>query len=325
VIISRTPFRISFAGGGSDMRGFYSREPGCVLSTSIDRYMYIAVHPFFFPGQTLVKYSRTELVHDVAMIQHPIVREVLMQFAVSGVDINSIADIPSGTGLGTSSAFTVGLLNAVHAYLGKFATREELARLACDIEIERLKSPIGKQDQYGSAIGGLNFIRFEPDESVTVERIALSGVRLSELQDNLLTFYTEGQRSANDILAVQADNVTAGGGAFDAQRRIVRLAEELREELQKGNIDALGQVLHESWLRKKELAAGVSNARIDDIYDRAIRAGASGGKLLGAGGSGFMLFYVKPDRQAEVRSSLAELRELSLRFDFSGSTIISTA
>jgi D-glycero-alpha-D-manno-heptose-7-phosphate kinase len=171
----------------------------------------------------------------------------------------------------------------------------------------------------------LNFIRFEPDESVTVERIALSGVRLSELQDNLLTFYTEGQRSANDILAVQADNVTAGGGAFDAQRRIVRLAEELREELQKGNIDALGQVLHESWLRKKELAAGVSNARIDDIYDRAIRAGASGGKLLGAGGSGFMLFYVKPDRQAEVRSSLAELRELSLRFDFSGSTIISTA
>jgi D-glycero-alpha-D-manno-heptose-7-phosphate kinase len=325
VIISRTPFRISFAGGGSDMRGFYSREPGCVLSTSIDRYMYIAVHPFFFPGQTLVKYSRTELVHDVAMIQHPIVREVLMQFAVSGVDINSIADIPSGTGLGTSSAFTVGLLNAVHAYLGKFATREELARLACDIEIERLKSPIGKQDQYGSAIGGLNFIRFEPDESVTVEPIALSGVRLSELQDNLLTFYTEGQRSANDILAVQADNVTAGGGAFDAQRRIVRLAEELREELQKGNIDALGQVLHESWLRKKELAAGVSNARIDDIYDRAIRAGASGGKLLGAGGSGFMLFYVKPDRQAEVRSSLAELRELSLRFDFSGSTIISTA
>jgi D-glycero-alpha-D-manno-heptose-7-phosphate kinase len=325
MIISRTPFRISFAGGGSDMRGFYSREPGCVLSTSIDKYMYIAVHPFFFPGQTLVKYSKTELVHDVAEIQHPIVREVLTHFGVSGVDINSIADIPSGTGLGTSSAFTVGLLNAVHAYLGRFAARQELARFACEIEIERLKSPIGKQDQYASAIGGLNFLRFEPDESVTVERIAIDAGKLTALQDNLLTFYAEGSRSANSILAEQSSNMTRSGAALEAQRRIVHLAEQLREELLKGNIDAMGGVLHEAWVRKKELAAGVTNGRIDDIYDRAIKAGAGGGKLLGAGGTGFMMFYVTPDRQAEVRRALSGLRELALRFDASGTTIISTA
>jgi len=325
MIISRTPFRVSFAGGGSDLRGFYSREPGCVLSTSIDKYMYIAVHPFFFPGQTLVKYSRTELVEDVAQIQHPIVREVLTHFGVAGVDINSIADIPSGTGLGTSSAFTVGLLNAVHAYLGRFASRTELARFACEIEIERLKSPIGKQDQYASAIGGLNFLRFNPDESVTVERVPMDADRFTALQDNLLTFYASGTRSANAILAEQASNVTRRGTALEAQRRIVALAEELRVELLNGNIDAMGGVLHEAWVRKKELAAGVSNGRIDEIYDLALRAGARGGKLLGAGGTGFVMFYVTPDRQPAVRAALAGLRELRLRFDTSGSTIISTA
>jgi D-glycero-alpha-D-manno-heptose-7-phosphate kinase len=325
VIISRTPFRVSFAGGGSDMRSFYLENSGCALSTSIDKYMYIAMHPFFFPGQTLVKYSRTELVDDVADIQHPIVREVLTMLKVSGVDVNSIADIPSGTGLGTSSAFTVGLLNAAHAYVGRYVSRERLAYLACDIEIERLRSPIGKQDQYASAIGGLNFIRFNPDETVAVERLPVTPAKLTELQDNLLTFYTQGSRSANAILAEQSSNVGRASAALDAQRRIVRLAEELRQELLQGNIEAMGAVLHESWMRKRELAAGVSNARIDEIYEAAMQGGARGGKLLGAGGSGFMMFYVTPDRQAEVRKRLADLRELSFRFDSSGSTIISTS
>jgi D-glycero-alpha-D-manno-heptose-7-phosphate kinase len=325
MIISRTPFRVSFAGGGSDLRGFYSREPGCALSTSIDKYMYIAVHPFFFPGQTLVKYSKTELVRDVSEIQHPIVREVLTQLNVSGVDVNSIADIPSGTGLGTSSAFTVGLLNALHAYVGRYVPREELARLACEIEIDRLQSPIGKQDQYASALGGLNFIRFAPDESVSVERLALPPGKLKELEGNLLTFFTDGSRSASAILAAQSENVTRSAAALEAQRRIVRLAEELRESLLRGDVDAMGDVLHEAWTRKKELAPGVSNGRIDEIYEAGRAAGATGGKLLGAGGSGFVMFYVPRDRQGAVRSRLSGLRELPIRFDGSGSTIISTA
>ena len=174
MIISRTPFRISFAGGGSDMPAFYKRETGAVLSTSIDKYMYIAIHPFFDKNKIQLKYSKTELVDSISDIKHPIFREVLNMYDLKGVDLNSIADIPSGTGLGSSSSFTVGLLNAVRTYLGKATSGEKLGQLACDVEINKVGSPIGKQDQYAAACGGLNFITFYGDETVNVEKIIMN-------------------------------------------------------------------------------------------------------------------------------------------------------
>ena len=203
MIISRTPFRISFAGGGSDMPAFYRRETGAVLSTSINKYMYIAIHPFFDKKKIQLKYSKTELVDTIANIKHPIFREVLNMYGLTGVDLNSIADIPSGTGLGSSSSFTVGLLNAVRTYLGKVTSGGKLGQLACDVEINKLGQPIGKQDQYAAACGGLNFITFYGDETVNVEKIIMNPDKKRELDENLLMVFVGGEHSANDILKSQ--------------------------------------------------------------------------------------------------------------------------
>src|SRR5574344_1497052 len=203
MIISRTPFRISFAGGGSDLPSFYRREPGAVLSTSIAKYMYIAIHPFFDKNKIQLKYSKTELVDNIRDINHPICREVLNMYDLKGVDINSIADVPSGTGLGSSSSFTVGLLNAVRTYIGKATSGEKLAELACKIEIEKVGSPIGKQDQFAAACGGLNLITFYPDDVVNVEKIIMQPQKKIELQNNLFMVYIGGMHSANAILKEQ--------------------------------------------------------------------------------------------------------------------------
>src|SRR5574344_2153898 len=209
MIISRTPFRISFAGGGSDLPSFYHRETGAVLSTSIDKYMYIAIHPFFDKNKIQLKYSKTELIDNIADIKHPIFREVLNMYDLKGVDVNSIADIPSGTGLGSSSSFTVGLLNAVRTCLGKATSGEKLGKLACEVEIEKVGSPIGKQDQYAAACGGLNFITFYGDESVNVEKIIMSHQKKKELESNLYMFYVGGEHSANEILKVQSNAMSS--------------------------------------------------------------------------------------------------------------------
>lgn len=321
MIISRTPFRISFAGGGSDLPSFYRHEVGAVLSTSINRYMYLAIHPFFEREKIQLKYSKTELVDAIQDIKHPIFREVLRAYDLKGVDINSIADIPAGTGLGSSSSFTVGLLNAVRAYLGKATSGEQLAHLACEIELEKVGSPIGKQDQYAAACGGLNFITFYGDESVNVEKIIMDPVKKQELQDNLLMVYVGGEHSANEILKSQSAAMD-DRAKFGTQKQMVALAYDLRKSLESNSIDEFGRILHEGWLMKKSLTKGISNGSVDALYQRGIESGALGGKLLGAGGAGFILFYCPKEKQAHFRQNMGEMREMPVRFDDFGSKII---
>ena len=321
MIISRTPFRISFAGGGSDLPSFYKRETGAVLSTSIDKYMYIAIHPYFERNKIQLKYSKTEQVDSIDAIRHPIFKEVLKMYNLTGVDLNSIADIPSGTGLGSSSSFTVGLLNAVRAYLGKATSGERLGELACDVEINRVGSPIGKQDQYAAACGGLNFITFYGDETVNVEKIIMQPDKKKELEDNLLMVFVGGEHSANDILKNQQAAIS-DQKKFDAQKQMVKLAYDLRASLEQNNLDDFGRILHEGWLLKKSLTAGISNGIVDEMYNKGMAAGALGGKLLGAGGAGFILFYCPKDRQEAFREQMGDINEMPFHFDNFGSKII---
>lgn len=321
MIISRTPFRISFAGGGSDLPSFYRREPGAVLSTSIDKYMYIAIHPFFEKNKIQLKYSKTELVDAIQDIKHPIFREVLNMYGLTGVDLNSIADIPSGTGLGSSSSFTVGLLNAVRAYLGKATSGHRLGELACDVELNKVGSPIGKQDQFAAACGGLNFITFYGDETVNVEKIIMDPVKKRELDENLMMVFVGGEHSANAILKNQQAAIS-DDKKFQTQRDMVKLAYDLRHSLESNDIDDFGRILHEGWLMKKSLTAGISTGIVDEMYDRGIKAGALGGKLLGAGGAGFILFYCPKERQEAFRQQMGDINEMKFHFDDFGSKII---
>lgn len=321
MIISRTPFRISFAGGGSDLPSFYRREPGAVLSTSIDKYMYIAIHPFFEKNKIQLKYSKTELVDAIQDIKHPIFREVLNMYDLTGVDLNSIADIPSGTGLGSSSSFTVGLLNAVRAYLGKATSGHRLGELACDVELNKVGSPIGKQDQFAAACGGLNFITFYGDETVNVEKIIMDPIKKRELDENLMMVFVGGEHSANAILKNQQAAIS-DDRKFQTQKDMVKLAYDLRHSLESNDIDDFGRILHEGWLMKKSLTSGISTGIVDEMYDRGIKAGALGGKLLGAGGAGFILFYCPKERQEAFRQQMGDINEMKFHFDDFGSKII---
>lgn len=292
-----------------------------MLSTSIDKYMYIAIHPYFERNKIQLKYSKTEQVDSIDAIRHPIFKEVLKMYNLTGVDLNSIADIPSGTGLGSSSSFTVGLLNAVRAYLGKATSGERLGELACDVEINRVGSPIGKQDQYAAACGGLNFITFYGDETVNVEKIIMQPDKKKELEDNLLMVFVGGEHSANDILKNQQAAIS-DQKKFDAQKQMVKLAYNLRASLEQNNLDDFGRILHEGWLLKKSLTAGISNGIVDEMYNKGIAAGALGGKLLGAGGAGFILFYCPKDRQEAFREQMGDINEMPFHFDNFGSKII---
>lgn len=321
MIGTRTPFRISFAGGGSDLRSFYTRHPGCVLSAAINKYMYILVHPCF-DRRIQVKYSKTELVATAAEIQHPIVRTAVQQFNLDGVDINSIADIPAGTGLGSSCSFTVGLLHALYLYTGRYASKEVLAQKACEIEIDILKEPIGKQDQYAAAYGGLNLITFHPDESVQVEPVIMPPGLRARLQENLLMFYLGGARAARDILSDQQANVRRDDRKFEGLVRMTELARQLRQSLASGRLEDMGPILDENWALKRSLSRSISDARIDAYYERARQNGATGGKLLGAGGGGFLLLYCDQEHQAKLRRGLAELQEMPFAFDSFGTHVI---
>lgn len=320
MIITRTPFRVSFAGGGSDIASFYEKHDGCVLSTAINKYMYISVHPSFDRKQTVLKYSKTETVENIADIEHQYFKQVLTNLGISGVELVSTADIPSGTGLGSSSSFTVGLLHTLYCYKGKYVSKERLASEACDVEIEQLGNPIGKQDQYAAAYGGLNFIEFRRDGGVIVEPVIMSTRSLRKLEANLMMFYTGQLHSASAILKEQKQNITAGDKEAN-QLKMCGLARELREELQKNNIDAMGEILHKNWLLKKTLASGISNPAIDEAYEKAMGAGAIGGKLLGAGGGGFLLFYVPLDKQDAVKEAIG-LPQMPMAFDRQGSAVI---
>ncbi len=322
MIITRTPFRVSFAGGGSDLASFYRRHEGCVLSTSINKYMYVVIHPTFNRDETIIKYSRTETVKNCREIQHPIARQLLLDHELSGVEIVSTADIPSGTGLSTSSAYTVGLIHAIYAYQGKFCSQERIAREACELEIDKLGEPIGKQDQYGTAVGGLKFIRFLQDDSVEVEPVVLNTEVKRQLDDNLLMFYTGLTHSAGEILKEQNANVVSADDKYRNLVQMTKLAYELRETLTDGKLDRFGEILHENWLLKKELASKISNGVVDQYYDLAMKNGALGGKLLGAGGGGFLLFYCPKEKQMRLRSALSDLVELPFHLEQSGTKVI---
>ncbi len=323
MIISRTPLRISFIGGGSDMAAFYSREAGGVVSTAINKYIYITVNKKF-DHRIRASYSVTEMVEGVDELKHELIREALKLVHVeSGIEITSISDIPSqGTGLGSSSSYTVGLLNALYAYKGYHAEPERLAREACQIEIERCGKPIGKQDQYIAAYGNTQYIRFNPDETVYVDPIICPGEIKKRLQSRLLLFYTGITRSANDILAEQQDNVAHRETTRQSLHTLTLLAAQMREALQEGALDCFGELLHQGWVEKQRLASKISNSKIETWYERARSAGAIGGKLLGAGGGGFLLFYAPEDRHREIMGALSELRSVPFRFEPQGSKII---
>ncbi|MGC8483708.1 MAG: GHMP kinase [Thermodesulfobium sp.] len=323
MIISRTPFRVSFAGGGTDLKEFYSKEYGAVLSTAIDKYIYITVNSlsYFYDHKIRISYSQTELVNDVDEIKHPVVKAALKLLKIEGgLEITSMADIPAKTGLGSSSSFTVGLLNALYAFQGKRVSQEMLAHEACEIEIEILKEPIGKQDQYIAAYGGINYIQFNKDESVFIEPVISSKEVTKEFSKNLMMFYTGITRDAKSVLGEQQKSTK---DKFEELKKMRQLAIEIRDILNEGkNLDRIGEILDQEWRLKKSLTQSISNDVIDEYYDKALKAGALGGKLLGAGGGGFILLYVEPQNQERVRKALSDLKELSFDFESRGSTII---
>lgn len=320
MLITKTPFRVSFCGGGSDLAAFYEKYGGCVLSTSINKYMYISIHPYFNEHQTLLKYSENELVDDIKDIKHKIFNVVLNDMNISGVEISSTADVPGGTGLGSSSSFTVGLLHTLYCYKGKFASKAKLAKEACEVEIEQLGSPIGKQDQYAAAFGGLNFMRFNKDGSVSVSPIMMQAETYKKLQNNLLMFYTGTTRSANSILSEQKKNISQND-KNENLRKMCNLAEDMKRSLEHNDLSSFGAILNQSWELKRTLASGISNPEIDKAYARALECGALGGKLLGAGGGGFLLFYCEPKYQEILRKNIG-LKEFDFSFEQDGTSII---
>ena len=323
MIISRTPLRISFAGGGSDLPAFYRQEAGAVVSTTINKYIYITVNPKF-DEKIRASYSRTEIVNSVDELKHELIRESLKLVRIeNGIEITSISDIPSqGTGLGSSSTYTVGLLNALYAYRNYFAGAERLAREACTIEIDRNNKPIGKQDQYIAAYGGLQFIRFNPDESVFVDPIVCEPKTREHLQEGLLMLYTGLVRSADDILREQSHNTQTDRDKRKGLRNMVSLAGQMREALLRNDLNGFGEVLHAGWMEKRKLASGITKPCIDKWYDKARAHGAIGGKILGAGGGGFLLLYAPPERHPAICEALPELRPIEFRFSPQGSKLI---
>lgn len=319
MIITKTPLRISFAGGGTDLQAFYGQEPGSVTSTAIDKYVYIAVHKYFH-NKILLKYSQTELVDNVDEIKNERYRECLKLLGIrGGIEITSIADIPSGTGIGSSSSFIVGLLHALHAFKGEHVSAETLAKEACKVEIDILKNPIGKQDAYIAAYGGLKHIEFLPDETVKITPVLCKKEVVEKLHGNLMMFYTGIERSTNDILEEQKARTDE---KRETLRNIKKLSEEIMECLISGNLDGFASALHEGWMEKRKVTDKISNSLIDNYYEKALAAGAKGGKLMGAGGGGFILLYCDKDKQQKVRETLNNLKELPFTLDTQGSRII---
>jgi D-glycero-alpha-D-manno-heptose-7-phosphate kinase len=292
------------------------------LSCAIAKYSFIVVHPFFNASKYHLKYSRTELVDHIQQINHPIMREALRMHDIDpGIEIVSVADIPGGTGLGSSSSFSVALINALYAYRRGFAPKEKLADEACTLEIERLGEPIGKQDQYAAAYGGINLIEFERHGGVTVQPLLLPTATISELEANLMLFYTGGQRDARTVLSDQVTAIEKDVRIVSKIEQMVSLAYEMRDLLLADKLDAFGNALHRGWEMKRAISPQITTSLIDDFYSRARDAGALGGKLAGAGGGGFLLLYCPRHAQAQVRDALSELQSLEFRFDWGGARI----
>lgn len=320
MIIVQTPLRVSFFGGGTDFPGFFSEEGGCVLTSAIDKYIFVTIKKRF--DQLLrIGYTRTEMVERVEDVQHDLIREALRKTGIrQGVEITTMGDIPSaGSGLGSSSTVTVGALHAMYAYRGEIVPSQRLATEACEIEVEILGKPIGIQDQYIAAYGGLRFIEFLPGGEVVCERVNLAPQLQRRLGENLLLFFTGVTRQATTILSEQQRNIN---GRRAILREMKQMAHTARTELINGNLDAVGCLLHESWLLKKQLAGPISNATLDALYEAARRAGATGGKITGAGGGGFLLLYCPREKQDCVRAALDGLQELPFQLESDGSKVI---
>lgn len=320
MIIVQTPLRVSFFGGGTDFPSFYESEGGCVLSTAIDKYIFVTIKARF-DNFLRVGYTKTELVENVDDIHHDLVRESLRKTGITaGVEITTMGDIPTeGSGLGSSSTVTVGALHAMHTFRKKLISSEQLAREACEIEIDTLGSPIGIQDQYIAAYGGLSFIEFQTNGQVKVQPVALDRSIVRRFNDALLLFYTGVARQANSVLSEQKANIR---DRLSVLREMRDMAHTARDILCRGNIDGIGHLLHESWQLKKQLASKISNHHLDDMYEAAIKAGAIGGKITGAGGGGFLLLYCPYERQERVREALHELQELPFNIGQDGSKVI---
>ena len=324
LIVTRTPLRVSLVGGGTDLPAFYRREGGAVLSTTIDRYVYVTVkrHSELFFEPVRVNYSRSEQVERIDELDNNIARECLRFLGVDPpVYISTVGDVPASTGLGGSSAFAVGLLNALHSYKGERASAGQLAEEACHIEIDVLGERIGKQDQYAAAYGGLNLLSFKPDGGVTVEHLRIPGEQLREFFRSVLMFWTGHQRDASAVLSEQDDRTELN---LESLCRMRDQARDLHRALGAGEIDieGIGRLLDRGWRMKRELAGSITTPLIDGWYDAAIAAGALGGKLCGAGGGGFLLFVVPPERQAAVRSVLGDLFELPVGHESHGSQLV---
>lgn len=319
MIITKTPLRISFTGGGTDLSAYYETGHGAVVSTAINKYVYITINKRF--DNTLrLSYSKTEIVNEVNELKHDIARACLNMVGVKGgVEITSIADIPSGTGLGSSSAFTVGLLNALYTYVGERVSAHELAERACAVEIDILKHPIGKQDQYAAAYGGINHFMFYQNGSVVREKIKLSDTDLKNMDRKLMMFYTGIRRSASDILQKQSDKTTSKLDVLNYMRDQARDMHDML--IRDGFTEAFAVLLDTAWKKKKSVTNEISNSDIDTLYEKALEAGARGGKLLGAGGGGFILLYCDEQYQSNVRKAL-EVRELDFRLSPHGSRVV---
>lgn len=320
MIIVQAPLRVSFFGGGTDFPGFFDEEGGCVLSCAIDKYIFVTIKKRF-DHLLRIGYTKQEMVERVDDIQHELIREALRRTGIErGIEITTMGDIPSaGSGLGSSSTVTVGALHAMYTFLGELVLAEQLAREACEIEIDTLHKPIGIQDQYIAAYGGLRYFEFNAGRRVCSERVALAPNLLMRLNESLLLFFTGVTRKADTILGEQQRNIQDRRMVL---RRLKAMALEGRRALEHGQLDAIGELLHEGWTLKKQLASQISNSEIDDLYAAARQAGALGGKIAGAGGGGFLLLYCPPEKRAAVRAALSLLQELPFQIEQDGSKVI---
>jgi D-glycero-alpha-D-manno-heptose-7-phosphate kinase len=325
MIISRAPVRFSLGGGGTDLPVYYEKHGGFVVSAAIDKYVYVTANKRFYPDMRLA-YSRVELARSVDDIEHPIFREALKMCGIEGgIELTSVADVPANSGLGSSSTFTVALLNALHTYRRRFISSAQLAEEACEIEMVRLGEPVGKQDQYIAAFGNVSAITIGTDGQVSVEPVPVSDEVLDELQNNLAIFYTGVERPAAPVLREQTANVRAPAApALASMHRIKQLGLEVQALLIAGDVDRYGELLHEHWQTKRRIAAAMSDPPLDEHYEAARKHGALGGKIMGAGGGGFFMFYVRPaERRRLSEAMLARgLKPLRFRFDMDGARIV---
>lgn len=323
MIICRSPLRMSFVGGGSDLPAYYEQFGGAVVSAAINKYVFVTLNKKFDEA-IRVSYSKTENVQNVAEIEHGIVRASLNLMGINGgLEITTIADIPSsGTGLGSSSAFTVGLLHALHAYKGEYVGADRLGQESCHVEIDICRAPIGRQDQYAAAFGGFNRIVFHKDGSVDVDPIICSQKTVQRLQKNILMLYTGRTRSANAILSEQSSKCANSSNTQEIMHKMVRQTVDFAEAMQHADCDGVGEILHEAWRLKRSLTGKISDETIDNWYETGRKAGALGGKILGAGAGGFLMFYAPQERHQAIIHALPELRPIPVAFEPIGSKII---